>query len=99
MPAVKVNDGPVAVTGASGYVGSHVVLALMERGYQVRACITDPNNPDKTRHLLAMNEQGLPGKLSLHKANLLEEGSYDDAFAGCTGVFHVGTAKIGRAHV
>ena len=41
MPAVKSSDGPVAVTGASGYVGSHVVVALMKRGYTVHACVTD----------------------------------------------------------
>ena len=48
MPAVTQADGPVAVTGASGYIGTHTVIALMKRGYAVRACITDPDNPDKT---------------------------------------------------
>ena len=82
----------MAVTGASGYIGSHVVTALVERGYQVRACITDPNNPVKTDHLLALNEAGHPGRVTLHQANLLEDGSYDDAFDGCCGIAHVGTA-------
>ena len=43
MPAVKSLDGPVAVTGASGYIGSHVVVALMKHGYTVHACVTDLN--------------------------------------------------------
>lgn len=34
----------------------------------------------------------LPGSLTLHEANLLEAGSYDQPFAGCAGVMHVGTA-------
>ena len=55
MPAVRSSDGPVAVTGASGYVGSHVVIALMKRGYTIHACVTDLNNPDKTKPLLALN--------------------------------------------
>ena len=53
MSSVNSVDGPVAVTGASGYVGSHVVIALMKLGYAVHACVTDLNNPEKTEHLLA----------------------------------------------
>jgi nucleoside-diphosphate-sugar epimerase len=92
MPAVTPASGPVAVTGASGYVGSHVVIALMKRGYNIRACVTDQNNPDKTAHLLALNNGVYPGRLELVTANLLVEGSYDDAFAGCSAVMHLGTA-------
>ena len=91
MPAVKSSDGPVAVTGASGYVGSHVVIALMKRGYTVRACVTDPNNPDKTEHLLALNEGNYSGHLELFTANLLKEGSYDTPFTDCCAVLHAGT--------
>ena len=34
---------------------------------------------------------GAPERLSLWKADLAEEGSFDDAIRGCTGVFHVAT--------
>ena len=74
MPSVTASDGPVAVTGASGYVGSHVVIALMKRGYTVHACVTDPNDPDKTGHLLALNGGDHPGHLEIHGANLLDAG-------------------------
>jgi nucleoside-diphosphate-sugar epimerase len=80
------------VTGASGYVGSHVVIALMKRGYTVRACVTDTTNPDKTEHLLALNSPEHAGELTLHEANLLTQGSYDESFDGCTALLHVGTA-------
>jgi dihydroflavonol-4-reductase len=92
MPAVSSGDGPVVVTGASGYIGSHVVHALVSRGFEVRACITDPSNPQKTEHLLAMNDAPHEGSITLHRANLLEEGSYDEPVAGCSAVLHVGTA-------
>ncbi|XP_052733252.1 putative anthocyanidin reductase isoform X6 [Vigna angularis] len=34
---------------------------------------------------------GAESKLSLWKANLAEEGSFDEAIKGCIGVFHVAT--------
>ena len=92
MPSVTSADGPVAVTGASGYVGSHVVIALLKRGYTVHACVREANNPDKTDHLLALNNDGYPGKLKRFSTNLLDEGSYDEPIAGCSAVLHVGTA-------
>ena len=44
MPSVTASNGPVAVTGASGYVGSQVVAALMKRGYTVHACQLRPES-------------------------------------------------------
>ena len=90
MPSVTSADGPVAVTGASGYIGAHTVIALLKRGYDVRGCVTDLSNPDKTEFLLALNDEH-PGSVTLHEANLLEEGSYDAPFADCSAVLHVGT--------
>ena len=90
MPAVTSSDGPVAVTGASGYVGSHVVVALMKRGYTVHACVTQLNNPDKTEHLLALNRE-YSGHLELFTANLLEAGSYNTPLMDCSAVLHAGT--------
>jgi nucleoside-diphosphate-sugar epimerase len=71
-------------------VGAHVVDALLARGYTVNACVTDLARPDKTEHLSALG--GASERLQLHQANLLEPGSYDEAFAACSAVLHVGTA-------
>lgn len=88
MPAVSPATGPVAVTGASGYIGSWVVHDLAAQGYQVRACVRDVANPAKVDHLLAMNDGGLRGAVELFEADLFQEGSYDNAFAGCAAVIH-----------
>src|SRR5438105_3519664 len=34
--------GPVVVTGASGFVGSWLVMKLLQAGYTVRATVRDP---------------------------------------------------------
>ena len=88
--AVSPADGPVAVTGASGYVGSWIVRELVEQGYTVRSCVRDPSDPEKVDHLLAMNDAGLRGSNTLFTADLFRRGSYDAAFDGCCGVMHAG---------
>ncbi|EES04562.1 hypothetical protein BDA96_04G055300 [Sorghum bicolor] len=81
--------GPVVVTGASGFVGSWLVMKLLQAGYTVRATVRDPANAAKTKPLLDL--PGATERLSIWKADLAEEGSFDDAIRGCTGVFHVAT--------
>ena len=34
MSGIKKQDGPVAVTGASGYIGSRIVEDLLQQGYE-----------------------------------------------------------------
>lgn len=90
MPSVTSADGPVAVTGASGFIGAHTIIALLQRGYDVRGCVTDLSNKDKTEFLTRLNDD-YPGTVTLHQGNLLEEGSYDSIFEDCSAVLHVGT--------
>ncbi|HLX78789.1 MAG TPA: NAD-dependent epimerase/dehydratase family protein [Acidimicrobiales bacterium] len=91
MSKVTFSDGPVAVTGASGYLGSHVVAALVGRGYDVRACVTETDNPDKTEHLLQMNANDARGRVALYTADLFSKESYDHVVAGCCAVIHIAT--------
>ncbi|MTW12738.1 NAD-dependent epimerase/dehydratase family protein [Pseudoduganella eburnea] len=78
---------PVMVTGATGYVAGWVVKRLLEEGVTVHAAVRDPDDKQKVRHLdeLAAN---LPGTLRYFKADLLDQGSYAAAMAGCGIVFH-----------
>ncbi|KAF7829646.1 dihydroflavonol 4-reducatase 2 [Senna tora] len=79
----------VCVTGAAGYIGSWLIMRLLERGYTVRATVRDPGNMKKVKHLVEL--PGAKTQLSLWKADLSVEGSFDDAINGCDGVFHVAT--------
>lgn len=80
--------GTVAVTGAAGFIGSWVVRLLLEKGYRVRACVRDVEDNRKTGFLKAMPGYG-SGRLTLHSADLDNDGCFDEIFKGCHGVCHV----------
>nr|ABP57077.1 dihydroflavonol 4-reductase [Coleus scutellarioides]ABP57078.1 dihydroflavonol 4-reductase [Coleus scutellarioides] len=79
----------VCVTGASGFIGSWLVMRLLERGYIVRATVRDPENLKKVKHLTELPRADT--NLTLWKADMNTEGSYDEAVQGCIGVFHMAT--------
>ena len=91
---IRIEDGPVAVTGASGYIGSRIVEDLVEQGYAVNACVRDASSAIKTDHLSEMNKKGLGGSVELHEGDLFKKGSYNKAFSGCSAVIHAG-ATVG----
>lgn len=78
---------PVLVTGGGGYVASWIVRYLLEDGYTVRATVRDPAKPKGLEHLHELSAAH-PGKLTLHAADLLNEGSFTEAMSGCELVFH-----------
>jgi nucleoside-diphosphate-sugar epimerase len=94
MAQIGPKDGPVAVTGAAGFIGAHIVKNLVEHGYEVRACVRDATNQPNTAHLRLMNSAG-PGSVSLHTCDMTIPGAYDTAFEGCVGIFHA-AAEMGN---
>ena len=84
---------PVMVTGATGYVGGHIVKNLLEKGHLVHAPIRSPGNKDKTKYLDALAESNT-GSIAYFKADLLTKGSYTDAMEGCDLVIHTASPFI-----
>ncbi len=94
MPAISPLDGPVAVTGCSGFTGGHMVRELVLQGYEVRACIRDANSwrgKDCVNYL-----KGLPRVEIVDGCDLFMPGSYHAAFEGFTAVFHT-AAVLGNS--
>ncbi len=81
-----ITSAPVLVTGASGFIASHLVNQLLERGYRVRGTVRDPAKTIAGGHLT-----GLPGaaeKLELVQADLLTPHAFDQPVDGCEYVIH-----------
>ena len=94
MTAISPADGPVAVTGCSGFTGGHLVRELVMQGYRVRACLRDVNSwrgADAVAYL-----ERLPDVEVVDGCDLFVAGSYHAAFEGCAGVFHA-AAVLGNS--
>ena len=96
MPARSRRHLTVAVTGASGYVGSYITEELLKRGHDVRALVRGcDSNKEKAAHLRA-----LPGadRLTLvDGGDLSIQGSFEAGLAGADAVVHAAaTVVIGR---
>lgn len=94
MSAINQSQGPIAVTGCSGFTGGHMVREMALQGYQVRACIRDSTSWRGTDAVAYL--QQLPGVEIIDGCDLFVEGSYDAAFDGCSAVFHV-AAVLGNS--
>ena len=80
----------VAVTGANGFIGSHITKQLLAKGYRVRAIVRDPSNASKVAHLKTFPHSE---NLELAKGELKEE-DYRVAFAGVQAVVHTATPYL-----
>lgn len=77
----------ILVTGAAGYLASWVVEHLLRQGHQVHGSVRSLDDQSKTTHLQQLAST-LPGTLHLFEADLLVEGSFDQAMQGCDAVIH-----------
>ncbi|KAL3697448.1 hypothetical protein R1sor_011524 [Riccia sorocarpa] len=82
-------DKTVVVTGANGFIASWIVKHLLERGYKVRGTVRNPNDVMKVGHLFHL--PGAKERLTLFRAELLEQGVFDEVVLGADYVVHTAT--------
>ncbi len=89
-------SGRSLVTGAHGFVASHLVGALLERGDSVRVLdrpdprIADIGGPRRS----ALDLLGLRGEVELVEGDLRDAEAVSAAVAGCDAVFHLAAQTI-----
>lgn len=90
----------VLVTGGSGFVGVHCILALLNAGYRVRTTVRSLDRDHEVRAMLAKGgttvSEASGELLEFRVADLLSDDGWADAADGCTYVLHVASPFPGR---
>lgn len=81
----------ICVTGASGFIGAHIVEQLLAKGHRVRATV---RTVDEQKYDYLLNLPNASTHLSLHAAQLLNEGDYDQIVKGCDAVIHTASPYV-----
>jgi dihydroflavonol-4-reductase len=78
----------VLVTGASGFIGLHCVLQLLQQGYRVRGTVRSEARATEVREAMERNVD-VGDRLEIIEADLTCDAGWADAARGCTYVLHV----------
>jgi dihydroflavonol-4-reductase len=81
-------EGLVLVTGATGFLGMHCILALLESGWRVRGTLRDLERAKWLEQVLGQHTD-LDGRLSLVSADLSSDSGWAEAATGARYVLHV----------
>jgi nucleoside-diphosphate-sugar epimerase len=80
---------PVLVTGGSGFLALHTIVALLARGHRVRATVRTPVRELLVRETLDRHGVDVGDRLTFAEADLLADDGWAAAVAGCEHVLHM----------
>jgi dihydroflavonol-4-reductase len=79
----------ILVTGGSGFVGSHVILQLLNAGHVVRTTVRSLTREASVREMVKDAGVDPGGRLSFFAADLTRDDGWAEAMARCDYVMHV----------
>ncbi len=79
----------VLVTGGSGFIGAHCVIALLNAGHRVRTSVRSLSRETEVRAMVKAGGVDAGDRLSFVAADLAADAGWTEAVAGCTYVLHV----------
>jgi len=88
QPRAELMTSKILVTGASGFIGAHTIIELLNAGYEVRGTI---RNLDKSASLRTIIEKHTnhSGRLELVAATLTDSSCWQGAVSDCDGIMHI----------
>jgi nucleoside-diphosphate-sugar epimerase len=87
------NDRLVLVTGAGGFLASHIVKQLLEHNYRVRGSVRNINDKNEVSFLKYLIENK-KYPLEICEADLVDERSWINAVKDCAYVIHTASPVL-----
>jgi dihydroflavonol-4-reductase len=82
------NDDLVLVTGGTGFIAQHCIVARLKRGHRVRTTVRSLTREAEVRAYLRAGGAELDDRLSFVAADLTADAGWAQAAAGCRYVLH-----------
>jgi nucleoside-diphosphate-sugar epimerase len=81
----------VLVTGGSGFIGAHIIVRSLERGYTVRTTVRSLKRSGLVRDKIRNGgvSEELANSVEIFEVDLLNDKGWDEACRGCEFVIHV----------
>lgn len=81
-------DDTILITGGTGFIGQHTIIAALAAGYRVRAAIRSLDRADGVRAYLAHGGAEPGDRLSFVETDLLRDAGWAEAAQGCVYAIH-----------
>ncbi len=87
-------DEKVLITGASGFIASHIIIQLLEKGYRVRGTLRNMQRGESMLEIYRKHVSFPDEQIEFAAVDLLKDEGWDEAAAGCDYMLHVASPFV-----